>query len=433
MNIEELYEKKKVSASEAVRRIGDGTRIFTDITVSQPKELYRALGEYVKETGFRNITMQNILDVYPMPCYMPETRDMVRGVSWFMGAGARKNIAEGYGDVVPCYYRDIASLMTEHYEVDVFAAAVSPMDKHGYFSLGTVGSVSTELIEHAGRIILEVNDRVPRALNAPMIHISQVDCLLEASYDLPVLPSAQPDPVSERIGALIAAEIPDGATIQLGIGAIPDAVGSCLKEKKHLGIHTEMLTDSMIGLLECGAADNTEKVLHRGSTVAAFAFGSKRIYDYIDDNPSVKLLQVSYVNEPSVIAQHRNFISVNAAVEVDFFGQVCAESIGTRPISGTGGQADYVRGAIMSKGGRSFIAFPSTAAGGKVSRIVATLAPGAQVSTSKNDVDRVVTEYGIASLRGQSLSTRVKELIGIAHPAFRDELTFRAKKQNILI
>ena len=428
-----LYENKKCTPAEAVRMIRDGESVFSDITVSQPRELFRALGDYVKETGYRGITMENILDVYPMPCYEPETRELVKGVSWFMGGGAKKNIAQGYGDIVPAYYRDFASLMTENYSIDVFVAAVSPMDRHGYFSVGTVGSVSRELLEKAKCIILEVNPKVPRALDAPMIHISRVDCLCEADYDLPVLPVHEPDEVSRTIGELIAAEIPDGATLQLGIGAIPDCVGNALMEKHHLGLHTEMLTDSMIGLIESGAVDNTAKPLHTGCTVAAFAFGSKRIYDYIDDNPAVKLLPVGYVNDPAVIAQHPGFISVNAAVEVDFFGQVCAESIGTRPISGTGGQADYVRGAVMSKGGKSFIAFPSTAAGGKVSRIVATLTPGAQVSTSKNDVDHIVTEYGIAKLRGKSLSERTKALIGIAHPAFREQLTYEAKKEMILI
>lgn len=433
MNYQELYSTKKKSAAEAVREIRDGQLVFSDITVSQPRELYRALGEYVKETGFRNIVEQNVLDVYPMPCYLPETREMIKGVSWFMGGGAKKNIAQGYGDIVPAYYRDFAPLMTENYPIDVFMAAVSPMDKHGYFTLGTVGSVSTELIEKASCILLEVNPNIPRAVNGALVHISQVTALCEAEYELPVLPPSRTDPVSQKIGELIAEEIPDGATLQLGIGAIPDAVGSCLKEKHHLGLHTEMLTDSMIGLLECGAADNSRKPLNRGFTVAAFAFGSKRIYDYIDDNPSVRMFPVNYVNDPAVIAQHPGFVSVNAAVEVDFFGQVCAESIGRTPISGTGGQADYVRGAVMSKGGKSFIAFPSTANHGKASRIVSALSTGAQVTTSKNDVDSIVTEYGIARLRGQSLSKRTRELIRIAHPDFRDKLLFEAKQALILV
>ena len=206
-----------------------------------------------------------------------------------------------------------------------------------------------------------------------------------------------------------------------------------LRSKHHLGIHTEMLTDSMIELLECGAADNSCKPIHRGKTVAAFAVGSRKMYDYIDDNPAVEIRVVDYVNDPAVICQHPNFISVNAGLQVDFYGQVCAESFGCRHYSGTGGQTDYAQGAVRSKGGKSFIAFPSTAKGGEVSRIVPFLTPGAQVSTSKNDVDNIVTEFGVARLRGRTLSQRTKALIAIAHPKFREELTFAAKKQNIII
>ena len=241
------------------------------------------------------------------------------------------------------------------------------------------------------------------------------------------------DDVSITIGNLIADEIPNGATIQLGIGSIPDAVGMALKSKHDLGIHTEMFTDSMVELLECGAANNLRKPIHRGRSVTTFALGSKRMYDYIDNNPAIEILPVDYVNNPSTIALHPNFISINGALEVDFFGQVCAESVGTYHISGTGGQVDYVRGAVQSKGGKSFIAFPSTAKNGTISRIKPILSPGAIVTTSKNVVDHIVTEYGIAKLRGRTLSQRTKALIAIAHPKFRDELTFAAKKHKIII
>ena len=256
---------------------------------------------------------------------------------------------------------------------------------------------------------------------------------MENNQPLICLPPTKIDDISAKIGGYIAEEIPDGATLQLGIGAIPDAVGNALQGKHNLGIHTEMFTDSMMTLIECGAVDNTRKPIHTGKTVAAFAFGSQRMYDFIDDNPMMEMLPVDYVNDPAVIAQHPNFISINAALEVDFYGQVCAESIGYRHISGTGGQSDYVRGAVQSKGGKSFIAFASTAKDDTISRIMPVLSSGAQVSTSKNDVDHVVTEYGIAKLRGRTLSQRTKALIAIAHPKFRDMLTFEAKKENIII
>ena len=256
---------------------------------------------------------------------------------------------------------------------------------------------------------------------------------MEYNHDLPVLPPVQLDEVSKTIGGLIAERIPDGACLQLGIGAIPDATGMALKAKHDLGIHTEMFTDSMVELIECGAVNNSKKQIHRGKTVTTFAFGSQRIYDYIDDNPAVEILPVEYVNDPDVICQNDNMISINAAVEVDLFGQVCAESVGTKHMSGSGGQIDYVRGACQSRGGKSFIAFTSTAKGGTISKIKPILTPGAVVTTSKNDVDYIVTEYGVAHLRGRSLGERARQLIAIAHPDFRDELTFEAKKRGIMI
>ncbi|NCC69534.1 MAG: 4-hydroxybutyrate--acetyl-CoA CoA transferase, partial [Clostridia bacterium] len=335
--------------------------------------------------------------------------------------------------IMPCYYRYIPSLFTDYVDMDAYFAVVSPMDKHGYFSTGGDGSNSFAMMKKAKRIYLEVNNNMPRALSAAAIHISQVTALCENNVELPVLQPAALDEVSMTIGNLIAEEIPDGATLQLGIGAIPDAVGMALKSKRDLGIHTEMFTDSMVELIECGAVNNSLKPIHTGKTVTTFALGSKRMYDFIDDNPGIEILPVDYVNDPSTIAKHPNFMSINAALEVDFFGQVCAESIGTRHVSGTGGQVDYVRGAISSKGGKSFIAFPSTAKNGTLSKIVPTLTPGAIVTTGKNDVDCIVTEYGIAKLRGRTLSQRVKALIAIAHPKFRDELTYAAKKQNIMV
>ena len=239
--------------------------------------------------------------------------------------------------------------------------------------------------------------------------------------------------MSLTICGLIAEEICDGACIQLGIGAIHDATGMALKQKHDLGIHTEMFTDSMVELIECGAVNNSRKQINRGKSVTTFAFGSKRIYDFIDDNPGIEILPVDYVNDPNVICRNDNMISINAAVEVDLWGQVCAESVGTKHLSGTGGQVDYVRGACQSKGGKSFIAFASTAKGGTVSKIQPILTPGGVCTTSKNDVDCIVTEYGIARLRGRPLSERAKQLISIAHPDFRDQLSFEAKKRGMMI
>ncbi len=433
MSFNEEYRKKLITPAQIAARIQPGWTCASDIALAVPYTICDAIGDRVKNDGLSGVTLHTMLDTRPLSFFGEEYKGKLTGISWFSGGGMRKAVNGGWADVMPSYYRDMPSLFTDYVDIDAYIAVVSPMDKHGYFSAGVDGSVSFALIRKAKHIFLQVNKNMPRALTAPLIHISQVEALCETDEELAVLPPAKLDDISVTIGNIIAEEIPNGATLQLGIGAIPDAVGMALKSKHNLGIHTEMFTDSMVELLECGAADNTMKPIHRGKTVAAFAFGSKRMYDFIDDNPGIEILPVDYVNNPAVIAKHPNFRSINAALEVDFFGQVCAESIGTRHVSGTGGQVDYVRGAISSEGGKSFIAFPSTAMNETVSKIVPTLTQGAIVTTGKNDVDHIVTEYGIAKLRGKTLSQRVKALISIAHPKFRDELTYAAKKQNIMI
>ena len=386
------------------------------------------------EADLRGVVMNTSLDLGPTPYYTdPEVAKHIKGVAWFASGYSRNAIAQGFGDFFPSYYYDDNRIIEDYVSYDMVVYTVSPMDKHGYFSFGATTSSINSMLKKAKMVCLEVNPNMPRAVNAPFIHISQVTALCESDVPLPVLPPAELDDISLTIGGSIAAEIPNCATIQLGIGAIPDAVGLALKDKHNLGIHTEMFTDSMIELIECGAVDNSRKPIHTGSTVTTFAYGSKRIYDYIDDNPAVKVLPVSEVNRPANIALHPNFMSINAALEVDFFGQVCSESIGSRILSGTGGQVDFVRGAVESRGGKSFIAFPSTAKNGTISKIKPTLAPGSMVTTSKNDVDYIVTEYGMAKLRGKPVSQRTKALIAIAHPKFRAELTFEAKKRNLII
>lgn len=433
MDIIELYQSKRTSAKSAAAMIQDGWTVCSDIAASMPPGLLNALGDLAKTGEKKDIRLHALLDISPYTFLDEEAAAGIRPVSWFSGKGLAKAVNEGRGEVMPCYYQDIPLLFDEYVEIDALVAAVSPMDKHGWFSTGVNGSVSEVMIRKAKHIFLEVNENMPRALSAPMIHISQVEALCENTQPLPIFPPAKLDDISRTIGGMIAAEVPDGACLQLGIGAVPDAVGLALKDKKDLGIHTELFTDSMVELIECGAVTNERKELHRGKTVATLAFGSQRLYDYINDNPAYLALPVDQVNTPSIVARLSNFISVNAALEVDFFGQVCAESIGTKHVSGSGGQVDYVRGAVLSPGGKSFIAFPSTALGGKVSRIKPTLTEGAIVTTSKNDVDHIVTEFGIAKLRGKTVSQRVKAMIGIAHPDFRDELTFEAKKRNIII
>ena len=434
MDYKALYEEKKCSPAELAALVENRWRIGMDTAVSHAPTIVEALAERAANDEIYAVRMQSLLDVQSTPHLLdPSLCNRLIRESWFSGSGCRQEVNHGMADVIPNYYRDIPSHIRKLYEYDAFCASVSPMDKHGYFSLGTVGSYTGAMLEKSKRIFLEVNDQTPRAICGPQIHISQVDKLIETSRPLPELAPTPTDPISDIIGGLIAEQIIDGSCIQLGIGAIPDAVGTALKSKHDLGIHTEMFTNSMVELLKCGAANNSKKHLYRGQTVTTFAYGSRALYDYIDDNPSVVFLPVDYVNDPRVIGQNDNMISINAALECDIWGQVCAESVGTMHMSGTGGQVDYVRGAGHSKGGKSFIAFPSTAKNGTISRIKSILEPGAVVTTSKNDVDYIVTEYGIAHLKGEPLSSRARQLIAIAHPDFRDELAFNAKKRGIMI
>ena len=434
MDYTALYQQKLTDAASIAARFEDNWLVGMDSSCSQTPTILGAVAGRARAGGLSGVRVQSLLDVYPLEFFADNSLfGKITSEAWFSGGGSRRAVNGGYGDVIPNYYRDVPGHIRRMYDYDAFLVSVSPMDSHGYFSLSTVSSYSPAMMEKAKRIFLEVNDRQPRAVCGAQVHISQVDALIEVSHELPVLPPAKIDAVSETIGGLIAERIPDGACIQLGIGAIPDAVGAALKAKHDLGIHTEMFTDSMVELIECGAVNNSRKQIHRGQSVTTFAFGSKRIYDYIDNNPGIALLPVDYVNDPAVICKNDNMVSINAALEVDLWGQVCAESVGTRHMSGTGGQVDYVRGATQSRGGMSFIAFSATTKNDTISKIKSTLTPGAVVTTSKNDVDYIVTEYGVAHLRGEPLSSRARQLIAIAHPDFRDELLFEAKKRGILI
>lgn len=435
MNVLELYQKKRSDPEEIASKVTSGFKMMSDIGLQSPKVMMAAIVDYITKNNLTGISIHGALDIYPYEFFTdPDVaRNQIEYVSWFSNALARKTINAGLATYIPGHYHDLPNLIDKYHEYDAMCALVSPMDEHGWFSFGTDGSLTEALLRKSKQIFLEVNPNMPRCLHGPAVHISQVTALCESDYPLVTLPAPELDETSTTIGNLIAEEIPDGACLQLGIGAIPDAVGLALKGKRNLGIHTEMLTSSMIDLIECGAVDNSMKQIHRGRTVATFTLGSRKIYDYINNNPTVEILPATYVNDPYVICQNNNMISVNAALEIDLYGQVCAESNGTMHVSGTGGQLDYVRGAIKSKGGKSFIAFASTAKNDTISKIAPMLKPGAIVSTTKNEVDYVVTEYGMAKLRGKTASQRAKALISIAHPKFRDELIFSAKKQNLIV
>ena len=344
---QKMYQEKLTTPDKIAQQVQSDWLLGMDTATSQTPAIMTAIAERIRNSDITGVKVQALLDAYPFEFYTdPTLAGKMTGYSWFSSSAARKAVNAGYADIIPAYYRDFPTRIRTEYDYDAVCVEVAPMDRHGYFSLALNGSYIDAMLDKTKRIFLEVNDRQPRGLCGSLIHISQVDAIVEYNHDLPVLPPVQLDEVSKTIGGLIAERIPDGACLQLGIGAIPDATGMALKAKHDLGIHTEMFTDSMVELIECGAVNNSKKQIHRGKTVTTFAFGSQRIYDYIDDNPAVEILPVEYVNDPDVICQNDNMISINAAVEVDLFGQVCAESVGTKHMSGSGGQIDYVRGAL---------------------------------------------------------------------------------------
>ena len=425
------YEEKYISVEKALSFVKSNDFIVTGLGAAEAglfMENLHTIADRVK-----NVTISNCLPTHPSKIYDPEYVDSFNVDGWFFAPQLRKAAGNGNMAYIPNHLHLAATKRMYFRHCNIYVGAASMPDKFGYISLSLSNTYERRFIDDADLVILEVNPNFPYTLGDVQIHVDEVDYLIKADYMPPETPEGTFNERDEAIGKLIADMVPDGSCIQLGIGAIPDATGMALKEKHDLGIHTEMFTDSMVELIACGAVNNSRKQIHRGVSVTTFAFGSQRIYDYIDNNPAIALMPVDYVNDPNVICQNDNMISINAALEVDFWGQVCAESVGTKHMSGSGGQIDYVRGATQSKGGKSFIAFSSTAKGGTISKIKSTLTPGAVCTTSKNDVDYIVTEYGVAHLRGESLASRTRQLIAIAHPDFRDQLSFEAKQRGIMI
>ncbi len=431
---QEMYQAKCKSPEEVAMYVKSGDVCACPTGLEEPTAICEAVAARAMRGELTGVVHHATLSVKGGPFMKPELKGKYDYVSWFTGGPGRKGIQEGIHTYIPNNYSTIPGLWRDvQPRLDVFYAEVSPMDKHGYFSCPMAGAEVVAMREKASIILLDVNDQMPRVMGDCLIHISQVTALCESSRPLLVLNNPPLSDDDKKIGQMIADEVCDGATLQLGIGGIPNAVGVLLKDKKDLGLHTEMFTDSMVDLLECGAVTNMKKPIHVGKTVATLAWGSKKMYDFMDDNPAFEMYPVSYINNPAVIAQHDNFVSVNSCVEVDLFGQICSESIGTKHYSGSGGQLDFVRGANMSKGGKGFIAMLSTTKGGTISKIKPILTPGSIVTTPRNEVDFLVTENGIVRLKGQTASQRAKMIISLAAPQFREELEYEAKKMNLII
>lgn len=430
----ELYRSKLVSAETALEWIRSNSRIYLGGGAGVPQVLERTMVAHANE--YRNVEVVSVLTFAGGEYLAPEYARSFHHRAFFIGSNARDAVQSGRGEYVPVFLSEIPRLLCDGtLPVDVALIQVSPPDEHGFCSFGVEVGVTKPAAECAKCIIAEVNAQMPRVWGDSFIHINKLDAIVETDYALPNAPQSRPEAsgtmngVSHRIGALVAELIADGATLQLGIGAIPDAVLHNLEAKRDLGIHSELFSDGVINLVERGVITNDRKTLHPGKIVAGFLFGSPRLYKFVHDNAMVELHPSDYVNDPFVIAKNHCMTAINSALEVDLTGQVCADSIGTRPYSGIGGQVDFVRGAARSPGGKAIIALPSTAKADLQSRIVPQLKPGAGVVTSRGDVNYVVTEYGIAALRGKSLSERARALIDIAHPKFRGDLECYAQEQ----
>lgn len=419
MKWQDIYEQRKMSPEEAVRLIHSGDRVVIGHAVGVPLAITDVMVEHRKD--YKDVEIIQMVSQGNAKFCEPGTEGHFRLNSLFVGAQSRPAVKEGRGDFTPCCFSDVPSLLRE-LTVDAAVIQVSPPDRHGYVSCGVSVDYTLPAAKCAKTVIAQVNRRMPRTLGDTCLHVSEIDCFVEIDHPVLEIPLPKIGEAEKAIGENCAKLVRDGDTLQLGIGAIPDAVLLFLKDKKDLGIHSEMISDGVVELIENGVITNARKNLHPGKSVVSFLMGTKRLYDYADDNPAVAMYPVDYVNDPYVVGKNDNLVSINSCVQVDFMGQVAAESVGTTQISGIGGQMDFIRGARLSKGGRAVIAIASTAAGGKISKIVPFLDQGAAVTTSRTDVDYIVTEYGIAHLRGKTLKDRARALISIAHPKFREEL-----------
>jgi 4-hydroxybutyrate CoA-transferase len=418
------YETRISTAEEAVQVIQSGQRVFLTGNCSVPQKLLSALVNRSPE--LENVEITQVLTIGPAPHAEPGMEKHFRINNLFIGANVRQAIHEGRADFTPAFLSEIPLLFRNNIlPLDVSLIHVAPPDEHGFCSLGIEAGLVKTPAQVSKIVIAEVNEQMPRTLGDSFIHFSKIDYAIPVNYPLAELPMGETNDLSMKIGEHISELIEDGSTMQLGIGAIPDAVLNFLGHKRDLGIHTELFSDGVMELVQKGVITNEQKSLHIGKIVAGFILGTKELYDFVDDNPIVELHPSEYVNDPFVIAQNRKMVSINSAIEVDLTGQVNADSIGPKFYSGVGGQLDFVYGASRSEGGKPIIALPSTATlrdGTRISRIVSMLKPGAGVVTTRNHVHYIVTEFGIADLYGKTIRERSQALIRISHPDFREDL-----------
>lgn len=420
-----------VTAAQAVRRVGSGDHVFIGSGCAEPQNLVRALAE---NEDVVEGEILHILTLGVAPYADPRFPGRFRHNALFIGANVRDAVHAGLADYTPVFLSDVPGLFRSgRIGIDVALVTVSPPDRAGYASLGISVDVVKSAIESADVVLAEVNPAMPRTHGDSFVHVSEIDAFVETDSPLLELPRIEPDAVSGEIARNVATLIPDGATLQMGLGEIPHALTPFLAGKHDLGIHSEMISDGIIDLIEGGVVTGRRKNIHKGKVVTSFCMGSRRLYDYVDDNPVFEFIGVDWVNDPFVISRHDDMVAINSALQVDLTGQVCADSVGHKFFSGIGGQADFVRGASRSQGGKPIIAIRSTAENDTVSRIVPVLSEGAGIVTSRGDVHYVVTEYGVANLYGRTVRERTLALISIAHPSFRQELLDAAKARHYVL
>ena len=426
MDLSKVYQSRIVTADEAVKKIQSGQRIFLTGNCSTPQTVLAALVKHAP--NLKDVEICQALTVGPADYVSQEMHGHMRVNTMFISANIRKAVQEGRADFTPVLLSEFPLLFKNKFlPVDVALVHLSPPDEHGFCSFSIENGLTKSPAESAKIIIAEINEQMPRVLGDSFIHLSRVNYIVPVDYPIAEMSmgSEEVDEVTQKIAGFAADLIPDGATMQMGIGAIPDAVLKFLYHKHDLGVHSELFSDGVIDLVEAGVLTNMRKTLHPGKIAAGFVIGSRRLYNWIDDNPMIELHPTEYINDPFVIAQNERMVAINSAIEVDLTGQICADSIGPKLYSGVGGQLDFIYGASRSKGGVPIIALPSTTTtrdGQVISRIVTMLKRGAGVVTSRNHVRYVITEYGVADLYGKSIHQRGQALINVAHPDFREEL-----------
>lgn len=428
------YQQKLTEAKGAAEKIENGNTIVHGLSIAEPPALLSAIADRARAGNLRDIKIYSLLPLAhaAKTVLVPELSDCIQAYSWFVTAADRDRVKVGLDYFVPNYFHQIPRLCRDFMKIDVTITTVSPMDKSGYFSFGTANDFTSTAARHCRKLIVEVNQNMPRVFGDSLLHISEVDAIVENHVPLLEMIPPEPEPEDEIIGKQIANLVPDGATLQLGVGGIPNSIARYLDGHKDLGIHTEVFGPGMVDLIEKGVVTGRRKAIHTRKSVFTVTQGVKRTYEFINDNPSIESYPVSYVNEPSVIAQNDNMISINSIIEVDLLGQCNAEFLAGSQFSGTGGQLDFVRGAFNSRGGKSILAFYSTAKKGEISRVVPRFQKGTVVTTPRMDTHYLVTEYGVVNLKGKSTRERALDIISIAHPKFRDSLLREAEDMHLI-